>query len=225
MRKFANLLVAGILPVLIVILFMKFVSLNLSYSLLIMVGSLFCTSFWQKNNSSQIILKIFLISVPLIVSFYLLIVTELPGMWISIPIFLIAVILGLYFSKIKFNYLACIGLFVGTGLIAMFLVPQIISKDLSNEVNEIAPNFELNGLTTSPILKKSDFSNKVLVLDFFGTWCAPCIAEMNELKKVKSHFSDYEDDLIFIVACTDTGGDSPEKAKKFHSNRKLPFEL
>jgi peroxiredoxin len=31
--------------------------------------------------------------------------------------------------------------------------------------------------------------------------------------------------LLFIIACTDTGGDTNEKAINFHSKRQLPFLL
>lgn len=189
------------------------------------VGSLFLTSLWQKDNSSHIVLKTILISAPLVISYYLLIINELPGLWISLPIFLIAVIFGLSFSQLQPKVLSGMVLLIGTGLFSFVFVPKIISKNLSNEINEPAPNFELVNLTTSTKLNKSDLSNKVVVLDFFGTWCAPCIAEMNDLKKIKSSLLEYGDELLFIVACTDTGGDTPEKATKFHSNRQLPFVL
>ncbi|NBP67316.1 MAG: TlpA family protein disulfide reductase [Cytophagia bacterium] len=36
----------------------------------------------------------------------------------------------------------------------------------------------------------SDYKGKYVLLDFWGSWCAPCIAELPQLKKVQSEFKD-----------------------------------
>ena len=182
------LLDAGLFPALIVVLFMKFDSLKLRKSILNKVSPLFFFSIWQKKNFSQFFLKTSLISTTHIISFYLLIVNELPGVWISILVFLIIVIAGSTFLKIKF--LEDIGFFLVKALFSIFLIPQIISKGLTKEVNETAVNFKFIGLTTSSILVKSDFKNSVSEIDDFCTCCPLCISEINYLEKATSHFPD-----------------------------------
>lgn len=63
-----------------------------------------------------------------------------------------------------------------------------------------APNFSLldnNGQTIS----LSDFKGKLIVLDFWGTWCGPCIQEIPILK---SFHNDYGSDVALIsIACND----------------------
>lgn len=63
-----------------------------------------------------------------------------------------------------------------------------------------APNFSLLN-NNSKTVSLSDFKGKLIVLDFWGTWCAPCI---QELPILKSFHNDYKSDLTLIsIACND----------------------
>lgn len=71
-----------------------------------------------------------------------------------------------------------------------------------------APNFTLRD-TTGRAVSLSDFRGKIVLLDFWGSWCGPCRAEMPFAKTVKQHFKNRPDIVFLYVA-----NDSPEAWKK-----------
>ena len=47
----------------------------------------------------------------------------------------------------------------------------------------MAPDFEIQTVAGKH-MKLSDFRNKFVFLDFWGTWCGPCRAEIPNIKKM-----------------------------------------
>jgi thiol-disulfide isomerase/thioredoxin len=63
-----------------------------------------------------------------------------------------------------------------------------------------------------------------VVLDFFATWCAPCIAELPELEEVRRHFAG-RDDVTLLVVANDSGNDTRDSIRAFVAKRGLELEF
>jgi len=77
-----------------------------------------------------------------------------------------------------------------------------------------APDFALANLDNSKIAK-ADLKGKWTLVDFWGTWCGPCVAEMPKLNSFYEHLKNDKsrgDKIAFMsIACRDT----EDKVKNF----------
>lgn len=79
------------------------------------------------------------------------------------------------------------------------------------------PPFEVKSLEGKP-LKLEDYKNKVVLIDFWATWCGPCIAELPNVKDAyeKHHGKGFE--IIGISL-----DQSEEKLKEFIKSKEMPW--
>ena len=63
-----------------------------------------------------------------------------------------------------------------------------------SEDGEKAPDFELSTLD-GELIKLSDYVGKIVLLDFWATWCGPCRMAIPELVELQN---EYGDDLVII---------------------------
>jgi peroxiredoxin len=68
-------------------------------------------------------------------------------------------------------------------------------------------------------LKLEDYRGKYVLLDFWATWCTPCIADMPDLKEVHEAFG-RDGRLVMIGLSLDEETDAP---KKFVAERGIPW--
>jgi thiol-disulfide isomerase/thioredoxin len=64
----------------------------------------------------------------------------------------------------------------------------------------------------------------ILVLDFFATWCSPCIAELPELERLRADLQTKRD-IEFVLVGTNRGGDTPERVQAFAQRRHISLPV
>ena len=81
------------------------------------------------------------------------------------------------------------------------------------------PELELTDLTGSPVTLKN-FAGKVLLLNFWASWCAPCIDEMPELERLYQALKN-EGFVVVAIGVEDTA----EELAKIQQRLKLSFPI
>lgn len=66
-----------------------------------------------------------------------------------------------------------------------------------------------------------DLKGKVVFINFWATWCPPCIAEMPSLQVLHDKFKDNKE-VAFLFIDVDN---NPAKSKKFMENKKLTLPI
>src|SRR5437773_2085497 len=84
---------------------------------------------------------------------------------------------------------------------------KAVSVWLSSSANSTAdkpilsgplPDFELENVAGG-VTKAADLKGKVLVVDFWATWCGPCIAEIPKFNKMTNEFKGRDVQIIGIT--------------------------
>jgi thiol-disulfide isomerase/thioredoxin len=73
---------------------------------------------------------------------------------------------------------------------------QLIAKNISNKLSSVdigsfAPDFTLTDLNGNKVTLSELTKNKYVYLDFWATWCSPCVKEMKLISDLKNKYGDY----------------------------------
>lgn len=125
-------------------------------------------------------------------------------------------------SNLVFVLILALLLFTPVGFHARVLVSKIFSfspSELNKEEQLLLSsyNWELSGLNNETF----DFKNvegKVVLVNFWATWCPPCVAEMPSLQELHA---DYGDQVKFVMIAND----EREKVKVFLEDKGYDFTV
>jgi thiol-disulfide isomerase/thioredoxin len=101
-----------------------------------------------------------------------------------------------------------------TYLIIFSFLVNVLAFGQKIEIGQTAPDFEI-GQTYGQTLKAkklSDLKGKFVILDFWATWCKPCVKTMPYIERIKEQFGD----TLVVMAISD---ESPEEIKLFLNNK------
>jgi thiol-disulfide isomerase/thioredoxin len=71
---------------------------------------------------------------------------------------------------------------------------------LANLVGNPAPELDFTWSTSESLTKLSDFRGKVVVLDFWATWCGPCVRSFPMVKELTDHYADSPVEVIGVTS-------------------------
>ncbi len=101
---------------------------------------------------------------------------------------------------------------------------KMLAELRKSMLNETAPSFALLDLDGKKV-DISDLKGKVVVVDFWATWCGPCIASFPGMQKMVNKYKD-KPDVRFVFIDTWEQGDKKEKnAGDFMTSKKYTFHV
>jgi peroxiredoxin len=105
----------------------------------------------------------------------------------------------------------------------MAVVPgTLANEDASTltKVGDAVPAFTIE-TTAGQKLTPASLKGKVVLLNFFATWCGPCVAEMPHLQKLHEQFKD-NDSFAMVSVGREHQAD---EVKQFAEKQKLTFPV
>jgi len=77
-----------------------------------------------------------------------------------------------------------------------------------------APDFKMVALANGTSERLSDFADKIIVLEFWATWCGPCQPKVAELQTYSGKYPDWKGKVVLIAASVDDNQDAVAKHLK-----------
>lgn len=103
-------------------------------------------------------------------------------------------------------------LLVASGAFGFFAL-NLNKGEITSSIGEQAYNFELEDLEGKQV-RLSDFSGQVTILNYFATWCGPCVDEAQELEAFEQEYG--KDFKLLIIDL----GETRDRVQKFINKHK-----
>jgi len=102
------------------------------------------------------------------------------------------------------------------------ILPALAAIFFLNLSGDKLPNATLSDLNQKPVKLSELHQHGPLVLDFWATWCMPCIKAIPELEKLQQK---YEDRGLQVVGINEDASRNQAKVKPFAAKLKVTFPI
>ena len=188
---------------------------------------LFCLATWVGVRSGRDWLSACLLYLPLAGMFGFFVLSQLPFLWPHLLLWALATALGLFLLGRRLGRGAMISGVIVLSVISAWYCMSYIPAQMKRAMNHFgdgaAPAFAFQAVSEGAVPTTAT-PGKILVIDFFGTWCPPCLQELPEIALVRAGLQDRRD-IEFVIVATNSGGDTPERLRSFGRLRHITLPL
>ena len=78
---------------------------------------------------------------------------------------------------------------------------------VQEKLGKPAPDFTLtllDGPGKTRTMTRADLAGKVVLIDFWATWCRPCLMELPEIQELVEHYKDAKKEVLIVALSQDT---------------------
>ena len=93
--------------------------------------------------------------------------------------------------------------------------------DLGSAVGNKCYSYSLELVDGSGTVKVNDFEGKIVIVNFWGTWCTPCVNELPHFDEVASEYSD--EVVVIAIHSVQSNNTTKEYVDKYYADSKMIF--
>ena len=104
----------------------------------------------------------------------------------------------------------------------LVILPKFTSQmALAVNVGDSAPSFRARSLDGSETISNTDLQGKVIFVDFWASWCGPCLKSLPEFENLQTSFSGRDDVVVLAINLDENPNDAKAFLKKINVSYKI----